>query len=719
MHIARDGADDEQRYLVARFALLHERFNYIDRALHHFCALQHEGKLHDAVVKEAPDLLHRRKHDVVENIFCGVFFQQVRHSGIEPRSFSANDGVGENLVGGPGDHFRFGLFHHVFEQVDIVFKRVAIGLVIRQQRFGAFAQFIRNFIQWHNCRHINDARVHAGLNRLMQEDRVEHLAQSGFKAERNIGKPQHGAHTRQVRLNAADGFQGLESRVAQGVVAAADREGQRVDQQIFGVHSAFNAEVHQPFGDREFFVGGHRHSFFVDRQRDQCGAVAFRHRHNPLGAFAAVFKVDRVDHRPSAVAFERVLNHIGRGGVDHHRRGAFARHARHEHRDIFALIAPGVAAAEIEHVRAGLFLLGQNMKRVLVIIGQQGVAELARAGGVGALADIQRRGLLRQVDRRKEAGGLLRCGRRFADFPTLGNVRAQLADMFRRGAAAATDNREPVLAGELGDFFGKGLRLERVDDGSVDARFGHSGVGHTGQLGGPEFTEGVEMVLHRIGAGGAVEAEHIDRVGRENGCGGGRAGADQQRSGGFNGYGYITHNVAVRPEKVVGGRQRRFNLQRVLTGFNHQSVDSAVEQTLNLDFVAVAQLVKTDLAERGELRARTDGSEYVARLVGGRKFVGDLAGDLCAGFADFVGAVGEIVLAECSGRCAEGVGFHDVRTRFEVGTVQAADDIGRGEVKPLIAAFYSSPLFSGDGLVLQPGATGTVEQQGAGIQSFF
>ena len=45
------------------------------------------------------------------------------------------------------------------------------------------AQIIRDFIQRDNRRDVDDARVHSGLHRLMQEYGVEYLAQGRFEAE--------------------------------------------------------------------------------------------------------------------------------------------------------------------------------------------------------------------------------------------------------------------------------------------------------------------------------------------------------------------------------------------------------------------------------------------------------------------------------------------------------------------------------------------------------
>ncbi len=67
--------------------------------------------------------------------------------------------------------------------------------------------------------------------------------------------------------------------------------------------------------------------------------------------------------------------------------------------------------------------------------------------------------------------------------------------------------------------------------------------------------------------------------------------------------------------------------EQVVDGLDHEYVDATLEQREGELLVARREVVVTDLAERGELGARSDGAGDEARTVGARVTVCDASRD--------------------------------------------------------------------------------------------
>jgi len=157
---------------------------------------------------------------------------------------------------------------------------------------------------------------------------------------------------------------------------------------------------------------------------------------------------------------------------------------------------------------------------------------------------------------------------------------------------------------------------------------------------------------------------------------------------------------------------------QILAGLDLHGVDPCADHRLHLCLVGVAQRSCFDMAQGGQLGAGADGAEDEAGLAGRRKLVGRLAGDAGRGAAELESARAEVVFAQRDGRGAEAVGFHGIAARGEVGAVDIADDIGRGDAEQLVAALLALPGGGGDGTGLYLGAHGAVHHENA-LQNLF
>src|SRR5690606_29200477 len=79
---------------------------------------------------------------------------------------------------------------------------------------------------------VNDGGVQSGLDRLVQEHRVERLAGRWVEAEGDVGDTEDRASPGDLRLDPADRLQCLHGVAAEVVVTGAQREGECVEQQV-------------------------------------------------------------------------------------------------------------------------------------------------------------------------------------------------------------------------------------------------------------------------------------------------------------------------------------------------------------------------------------------------------------------------------------------------------------------------------------------------------
>ena len=208
-----------------------------------------------------------------------------------------------------------------------------------------------------------------------------------------------------------------------------ERERERVEDEVGGLDAVLARSRCRrcACATRSFHSAVARLALFVDREADHRGAVfacEAEHAVHALALALALFEVGGVEDRLAAVVLEPGFDHL-RARSSRTRAAATpgSRTAPAISSMSSGAVAADVVDAHVEHVRAFLHLLARHLHARVPVGFEHRVAELARAVGVGALADREVRELLVErhvrVDRRAAGLGLGRRAR-----PARGRCRA-------------------------------------------------------------------------------------------------------------------------------------------------------------------------------------------------------------------------------------------------------------------------------------------------------
>ena len=121
---------------------------------------------------------------------------------------------------------------------------------------------------------MEDRRVEARVEGLLQKHAVEHLAHPRLEAEAHVAQAQQGARAGDLALDQADAFEGVQGAGVIFGVAAAQGEGERVDEHVAGRESVLRRQRHQPLRHFQLLLGRAGHALLVDGQRHDRGAEA-------------------------------------------------------------------------------------------------------------------------------------------------------------------------------------------------------------------------------------------------------------------------------------------------------------------------------------------------------------------------------------------------------------------------------------------------------------
>ena len=205
--------------------------------------------------------------------------------------------------------------------------------------------------------------------------------------------------------------------------------------------------------DLQLALARFRHPDLVDGERDHRGAVRDDVRHDGVDPLAAVFHVDRVDDRAAGVLFQRQLDDVGLGRVDHERTFDLERQLFDELPHHLGLVRTlGQRDADVERVCALFHLIAGDRQHAVVVVGQRKALDLAAALRVEPLADDHRRRLLLELGRADHARnqrqrffrarGDMVTGARF-------DLVNDLREVLGRGAAATADDPDVELLDHL------------------------------------------------------------------------------------------------------------------------------------------------------------------------------------------------------------------------------------------------------------------------------
>ena len=228
-----------------------------------------------------------------------------------------------------------------------------------------------------------------------------------------------------------------------------------------------------------------------------------------------------------------------------------------------------------------------------------------------------------------------------------------------------------------------------------------------------------QVLAHLLGAGGAVDPDHVGahRVERHER----RAdlGAGQHAPGELDGDLHLDGQVDLGG--AHGGAHtidRGLGAEQVELRLDDEQVDAAVDQAERLLGVEVTQFAVPDLTEGREPRARTHRPGDESLAVRGRGVLGGVSRDAGGDAVQLTGAVREPVLAEGHAERSERVGLDHVGTGGEVLGVQPPDHVGSGLDQDLVAALQvgTAEVIGGEALLLEPGAGAAVEDDHALVE---
>ena len=346
-----------------------------DGALHHFGRLQDEGQDQFAGAEFVADLLHRRQQHFVQRRDGADLLDRFVDPVLDAFLLAAQDVPVERFLGGhPGGRvggLGLGLLALRLEVGDELLQRVVAA--VEDEVVGQLALLVGDLRVGRDVVRVDHRQVEAGLDAVVEEDRVEDGARPRADPEGDVGDAERGLHLGDLGLQPADALDRLDRRRFPLLVAGGQGEGEQVEDQRFGVEAVLVAgDLLDPLGDLDLAVGGLRHPDLVDRQRDQRRAVCLGERHDDVGLVAARLEVDRVDDRPAGDRLQRRLDHLGLGRVDLDRRRLGQRDPLDDGAHLVVLVlALGQRDADVEHVGAAFDLVFGDLDEAVVVVGEQ------------------------------------------------------------------------------------------------------------------------------------------------------------------------------------------------------------------------------------------------------------------------------------------------------------------------------------------------------------
>ena len=168
------------------------------------------------------------------------------------------------------------------EQLQRVFDAVARRVELRSSnssRRHSSLPFSSMLRQRHDLGRVQDRRVEAVFERVVQVDAVEHLPRVRAQAERAVRQADVRERAGQVLLDEPDRLERRDGALAGLLLAGGDREHERVEQQVDRRDAVLvDDDVVDALGDLELPLGGVGLALLVDGQRDEGGPVLLGER---------------------------------------------------------------------------------------------------------------------------------------------------------------------------------------------------------------------------------------------------------------------------------------------------------------------------------------------------------------------------------------------------------------------------------------------------------
>ena len=362
--------------------------------------------------------------------------------------------------------------------------------------------------------------------------------------------------------------------------AGRDGEDVRIEDDVLGREvGLFGQKLVGARADRDLALERVGLALFVERHHHDRRAIGAHEPGLAQEFLLAFLHRDRVDDRLALDAFEPGFDHRELRRIDHHR------HARDiglggdevEELDHHRLrIDEPLVHVDVDDLRPVRDLIARDDERAGIVAGGDELAELGRAGDVGALADIDERNVGGERERLEAGEAHQRRDRRDRARLVLADRVGDGADVVRRRAAAAADDVDDAVGGEFADLRGHRLRAFVIlaeGVGQAGVRIGaDERVGRRGDL--------RQMLAHRARAKRAIEAdgERARMAHRMPERGRRLAGKGAARAVGDGARDHQRHLKAALGEGLEAGEDRGLGVQRVEDGFDQEDVRAAVDR---------------------------------------------------------------------------------------------------------------------------------------------
>ncbi len=473
---------------------------------------------------------------------------------------------------------------------------------------------------------VDDPHVEAGLDGVVQEGRVHRLADRlvAAEGERHVAHAAGGLRAGTGFLNLPHAFDEFDGVVGVLFDPRADGEDVGVEDHVFRCEAdLFGQQAEGPLGDGRLAVGRDGLPLFVEGHHDGGRPVTADEPRLPQELGFAFFQADRIDDAFALHALEARLDHRPLRAVDHQRDagdfGLGGDQVQERRHGLFA-VEERFVHVDVEDVGAVGDLVAGDLESRFVIAAADEAGEFFRAGDVRPLADDDEIAFGPQRQRLQAAQARIAGNRRTRTRGDVFHCVGDGADVLGRRAAAAADDIEPAVLGELTQqpphVLGRFV---------VAAEFvGQAGVGMAAHEAGGNPRKFLDVGPHAVGAQGAVETHAQCRKMRDRVPKGLDRLAGEGPAAGVGDRGRDHHGQVDAPliEELRDGEQARLEVERVERRLRHQEVDATVEQGLDLLAVGGGQLVERD---RAEARIVDVGRER-GGAAGGADAAGDEAG---------------------------------------------------------------------------------------------
>ena len=320
VHVALDrGGNDGSRALglsAFAFLVLHEGYQVGHRLLHDAGAFHHLGQEHLARAEQVADHVHAvhegpfddldgtvgaqaRLFRVLDDVFGDALDQRVAQA-------FADRGLAPAQVLGFGARLSLGRPRDLHQALG------GVGAPVQHHVLDPFAQIVGDVGVDRQLAGIDDAHVHPGLDRVVQEHRVHGLAYRVVAAERerHVADAAAGQRVGQGFFYLAHRFDVIDGEVVVFLDAGGDGKDVGIEDDVLGRHAdLFGQDFVGPGTDIEHARLAVRLAVLVEGHDDHRGAVAQDLPGMGDEGLLALLEADRVHHRLALDALEAGLDH--------------------------------------------------------------------------------------------------------------------------------------------------------------------------------------------------------------------------------------------------------------------------------------------------------------------------------------------------------------------------------------------------------------------------